>query len=270
MSEIDRDLVVRALGEQFGAIEELCAALDDRQWSAPTCLPGWSVKDNVAHVVGTERMLLGEATPEVDLGAPAHVRNDIGRINEAWVAAMRPLPGSEVLEAFRVATTARMAQLAGMSQVEFDEPSWTPAGQATYGRFMRIRCFDCHLHEQDIREALGLELRTDEVPVQLALDEVVTGLGFVVGKRAALPKGTGVRFRLRDPARTIDVEVGDRASVVPVLAGDPDVELVVAATMFLRLVGGRRTVEEPAEGGVEIQGDLPLGRRLLESLAFTV
>jgi uncharacterized protein (TIGR03083 family) len=270
MSEIDRDLVVRALGEQFDAVVELCETLEDQQWAAPTCLPGWSVKDNVAHMAGTERMLLGEATPEVDLGEPPHVHNDIGRINEAWVAVMRPLPGSEVLGAFREATAARMSLLAEMSQADFDEPSWTPAGQATYGRFMRIRSFDCHLHEQDIREALGIPLRADEASVQLALDEVSTGLGYVVGKRAAVPKGCGVRFRLSDPARTFDVQVGDRASVVPSLDADPDVELVVSATTFLRLVGGRRGVQEPRAAGVEINGDVPIGRRVLENLAFTV
>ena len=33
--------------------------------------------------------------------------------------------------------------------------SFTPAGKDTYGRFMQIRVFDCWLHEQDIRDALG-------------------------------------------------------------------------------------------------------------------
>jgi uncharacterized protein (TIGR03083 family) len=270
VSEIDRDRVVGALAEQYEVVAELCGALSDDQWAAATCLPGWNVKDNVAHMAGTERMLLGEATPEVDLGAAEHVRNDIGRINEAWVASMRPLSGREVLASFRSATAARLAALDEMSRAEFDEPSWTPAGQATYGRFMRIRCFDCPLHEQDIREALGLPLRTDERPLQLALDEVATGLGFVVGKRAALPPGTAVRFRLHDPDRVIDVDVAERAAVVPSLERAPDVELVMPAAAFCRLAGGRRSAPGPGTEGVEIRGDGQLGRRLVEHLAFTV
>ena len=31
----------------------------------------------------------------------------------------------------------------------------TPAGPDTYGRFMRVRIFDCWMHEQDIRRAVG-------------------------------------------------------------------------------------------------------------------
>ena len=31
----------------------------------------------------------------------------------------------------------------------------TPAGPDTYGRFMRVRDFDCWMHLQDIRDALG-------------------------------------------------------------------------------------------------------------------
>jgi uncharacterized protein (TIGR03083 family) len=270
VSEIDRDQVVGALAEQFEVVVELCDELSDDQWATATCLPGWSVKDNVAHMAGTERMLLGEDAPEVDLGTAEHVRNDIGRFNEAWVAAARPLSGAEVLASFRVATAAHLAALAEMSQAQFDEPSWTPAGQATYGRFMRIRCFDCHLHEQDIREALGLALRTEPGPLQLTLDEVATGLGFVVGKRAALPGGTAVRFRLHDPDRVIDVDVAERATVVPSLERAPDVELVMPAVTFCRLVGGRRSASSPGTEGLEIRGDAALGRRLVEHLAFTV
>jgi hypothetical protein len=130
--------------------------------------------------------------------------------------------------------------------------------------------FDCHLHEQDIREALGVPLRTDEVPLQLALDEVATGLGFVVGKRAALPRGTAVRFRLHDPDRVIDVDVADRAAVVPSLERPPDVELAMPATTFCRLVGGRRSSPWQGSEGVALRGDEQLGRQLAERLAFTV
>ena len=39
-----------------------------------------------------------------------------------------------------------------MTQADFDAPSWTPAGRdETYGRFMRIRHYDCFMHEHDIR-----------------------------------------------------------------------------------------------------------------------
>ena len=43
--------------------------------------------DVVAHVIGTESMLQGVATPEtdVDVSTLKHVRNDIGVLNERWL-----------------------------------------------------------------------------------------------------------------------------------------------------------------------------------------
>ena len=267
---IDRDAVVDALGSQFEEIAALCAELTEDQWLTPTCLPGWTVKDNVAHMAGTERMLLGEPTPEVPVDHLEHVRNDIARINEAWVESMRALAGAEVLAELRRATAARMEALGAMSQAQFDEPSWTPAGHATYGRFMRIRVFDCHLHEQDVREALGLPLRTEGVQLQLALDEAGTGLGFIAGKRAALPQGTGLRIELSEPERVFEVDVAERATVVDSLGRSADVELRLPATTFLRLIGGRGDLGDPSTVGVEVAGETELAERLVGALAFTV
>ena len=69
-------------------LASLGLALTDDQWGAPTPCPGWPVSAQYGHVIGTESMLLGRANPEVDPGSPAHVRNDIGGMNEKWVAAM--------------------------------------------------------------------------------------------------------------------------------------------------------------------------------------
>ena len=56
--------------------------------------------DIVAHVVGTESMLQGVATPEADIDVSTlkHVRNDIGVMNEHWVRKLRGLVAAELLE----------------------------------------------------------------------------------------------------------------------------------------------------------------------------
>ena len=61
---------------------------------------------------------------------------------------------------------------------------------------MRIRHYDCYLHEQDIRLALGMAVRETVDDLASALDEVATGLGYIVGRRAALPEGTRLRIDL--------------------------------------------------------------------------
>ena len=194
---VDKERAVALLRDEFGEIADLGSTLDERAWNTPTCLPGWTVKDNLSHMVGTESALAGEAMPTVDLPDLDYIHNDIAKLNEQWVASMRPVPGHEVLERFRSVTRDRLAELDAMTQAGFDAPSWTPAGpDETYGRFMRIRHYDCFLHEHDMRLAVGTVDRTDVEPLRFALEEVLPALGYAVGRKAAMPKGSRVRIRL--------------------------------------------------------------------------
>ncbi len=100
--------VIDLLEAEWASIMAVCATLDDDQWQAPTDCPGWSVKDNVSHLVGIENMLRGAvADPPVEQ-RPAHVRNDFGAFNEAAVAARRGRAGAEVLDEFRSEITSRL------------------------------------------------------------------------------------------------------------------------------------------------------------------
>ena len=149
--------VVDLLEGEWAQVSELCAALSPTEWARPTECPGWSVQDQLAHLIGTESMLLGEPTPDVTID-PAeyqHVRNDMGRINEAWVASMADRAPIEVLSRFRETTGRRLEALRTCDQEQWDAEGVTPVGKDTYGRFMRVRTFDCWIHEQDIRDAVA-------------------------------------------------------------------------------------------------------------------
>jgi uncharacterized protein (TIGR03083 family) len=219
---VDRDATVAALDEQFDALSGLLDELDAGDWVQPTACPGWSVKDHVSHVIGTEAMLLGRPSPEVDLGDRDDLRNDIARFNELWVEHYRSRMPAEVAADLREVVAERRAALAGMDQAAFDEESFTPAGPDTYGRFMRIRVMDMWVHEQDIREAAGRPGHLEGAAPQTALAEVSRALGFVVGKKAGAPPGSSVRFVLTGPVgATYDVAVAERARLVDGLDGEP-------------------------------------------------
>ena len=256
----------------WASLDALLAGLDDADWSRPTNLPGWDVKAVVAHVIGTESMLLGEAAPEVtvDDTAHPHVRNDIGRFNEAWVVAMADDAPADVLEHFRSRVAGRTDALAATTDESWAAVGFTPAGQDTYGRFMRIRAFDCWLHEQDIRDAVGRPGGEDGPAARAALDEITGIMGYVVGKQAGAPQGSRVRFELTGPAaRTIDVEVADRAAVVDELSGPPTVTLTMPAGVFARL-GGGRVDPDTVRDEVTIDGDEELGEQIVDNMAFTI
>ena len=246
----------------------------DDDWSKPSPLPGWDVKANVAHIIGTEAMLGGEQAPDVviDRDTLAHVMNDIGAFNEQWIESMRPMAPAEVLERFRSITSARLDALDALSQEEWDAESFTPAGKDTYGRFMQIRVFDCWLHEQDIRDAVGKPGDESGLAVEVTLDELATALGFVVGKKAGGQPGDRVTFALTDGGavvREIHVEVTERAMVVDRLHLPATLMLKMPVGVMTRRCAGRVGPDDLLDH-IEIDGDRDLATRILQNQAYTI
>ncbi|MDY6999694.1 MAG: maleylpyruvate isomerase family mycothiol-dependent enzyme [Actinomycetota bacterium] len=263
----------------FAVWDDLAALLgdlpDDR-WQAPTALPGWSVQDVVSHMIGTESFLQGLPAPDVDvdLATLDHVRNEIGAMNEQWVRAMRAHSPAEMRDEFTAMTAQRRAVLTDMSEADWNEVTFTPAGPDTYGRFMRVRIFDCWMHEQDIREAVQAPTAAADLAsatAQLALDEMAASMGFVVGKRAGAPDGSRVAIELTGPlARTINVAVEGRGKVVEDFGGAaPTVTITVDGLLFTRLAGGRTPAAQHA-GEIGYDGDEAVGRQIVEKLAYVI
>jgi uncharacterized protein (TIGR03083 family) len=175
---VDRDHMVDALSDEWDALVALAAGFAPDDWACATDLPGWAVKDVYAHVIGVESMLLGRPMPDVTLPDDLdHVRNEIGRANEIWIASYRERSGAEVLADLAGVITERRAVLAGMDQAAFDARSWTPSGEDTYGRFMRIRVMDMWFHEQDVREAIGRPGHLEGLAPEVTLDEITAAMG---------------------------------------------------------------------------------------------
>ncbi|MPZ85597.1 MAG: maleylpyruvate isomerase family mycothiol-dependent enzyme [Actinophytocola sp.] len=269
---IAKDAVVPVLVAEWASIDELLGSLGDAQWTTPTALPGWSVQDNVSHIIGTECALTGETPPPcaADVRGFSHVRNDIGAANEHWVQGLRGESPTTVLERFRAITAVRRKVLEAMSQKDFDAPSWTPAGQGTYGRFIRIRLFDCWMHEQDIRDAVGMPGNDGGRCAEGALSEVVSALGYIVGKRAGAPNGATVTIELTGPVRLAwHIAVDGRAKVVDELPGPATATVRLSSNLLTRLAGGRVPVESRIEE-IGFGGDTDLGRRVAFALPFTI
>src|SRR5262249_44159735 len=196
--------------------------------------------------------------PDMDLKALDHVRNDIGAMNECWVRDLSGESGANVLERFREITNRRREVLPSMSDEAWNAVGPTPSGMDSYGRFMRIRTFDCWMHEQDIRMALQRPSSDDELggpASQLSLDEIAATMGFVVGKLGKAPDGSRVHFDLTGPlARSIKVSVDGRAQVVDDFGGqEPTATIRLDGLQFTRLAGGRPMCPARApDGGLHV------------------
>ena len=263
------------LGAVWASLHDLGAGLDDADWARATPCPGWPVSAQYAHIIGTESSLLGRPNPEVDAGSPEHVRNPIGGFNEVWVVALAGRPRAEVLALFDEVAAARVEALQAMGEEDFSKESWTPVGQADYRRFMQIRVFDCWVHEQDVRDAVGRPGGDSGPVAEQAVDEIVRAAGYLVGKKAAAPAGSAVRIELTGPVtRRVEVSVADgRARVVDALDTTPTATVTLGSNAFTHLACGRigaADVAAGALGGYVLAGDEELGRRVVDNLAFTI
>jgi uncharacterized protein (TIGR03083 family) len=266
--------VVDELTEVWASVVEACEQLDDEQWDRPTDCPGWSVKDNLSHLIGIERMLLGDPPPPALAEVPSHVRNAFGELNEAWVEARRTVPGPEVLAEFVDTTNRRIDALTAMTPDEFDVVGWSPVGDAPYREFMVTRILDTWAHEQDIRRALVRPGGRNGVGERVVLDRCEQSMPYVVGKKVGPPDGTSVLFVVQGVlGRHILVAVsGGRAAPAPLPPEHPPtVTLTMEQDEFWRRCHGRLDpVEAASPGPVGIAGDDALGREVLAALAFMV
>ena len=157
VTELDKSDVLSGLFASWDTLDRLTTGLTDEQWQLPTPLPDWNVHAVVSHIIGTESVLQGIATPapNVDVSALEHVRNDSGAMNECWVRHLSGIPSAELRERFLAVTKDRRELLTDMSEDDWNVVTPTPAGPNSSGRFMRIRIFDCWMHEHDIRARLA-------------------------------------------------------------------------------------------------------------------
>lgn len=275
-SATEAPVEVRHLIQQWNQLDQLLSGLKKEDWNTPTALPGWTVRDVVAHVAGTEHMLSGEPVPDIELSEAArtHLRNPIAELNEKFVEEARSLSVEDAFEDFREAITARTEQLAEMTPAELEAETDSPVGRVPYHRFMGVRVFDCWVHEDDIRVALGMQHNLGSSSGRYALGEIVHALPRIVGKNAGAPDGARVRFRVVPGAETdlelaTDVVVDGRAALVKVDDSvEPTVELLFDSPTFVRAATGR-TVAAPG-AGVEVRGDETLGRAILGAMVFTI
>jgi uncharacterized protein (TIGR03083 family) len=264
VTELDKSDVLSGLFGTWDCLDRLLTGLSEDEWRSPTPLPGWSVHHVVAHIVGTESMLHGLSTPDADIDVSTlnHVRNDVGIANECWVRHLGEQSGAELHDRFRSLTADRRKRLTDMSVDDWNAPTATPVGPESFGRFMRVRLFDCWMHEQDIRDGLNRpssDAELSQPQARLAVDEIAATMGYVVGKLGKAPEGSRVAVELTGPlARTIRVAVDGRAQVVDDFNGSHATSTVrVDGLLFTRLAGGR----SDDSAGVKVRGDTEAGSR---------
>ena len=260
----DPSTIRAALEESFDALETLGTDLTPPEWETPSLCPDWTVRDVFEHLVGIENALVSWVPDGADTPPPFALANTFTR-------EVAELDSPAFMEQVRDVFDRRRQDLGALRLSDLDRPSWTPVGQASYGRFMEIRVFDFWVHERDISTPLSRPTEVTGPRAEIALAEVEGSLGYIVGKKVGLPDGHSIVFHLSGPLeRDIAVVVDGRAKVVERVSR-ADVEIWTDALTFIQLACGRIDPQEPIDiGSITWGGDAELGERAARNLRFTM
>lgn len=251
------------------ALTELCAPLTEPQWKTATDCPGWSVQDNISHLVGIENMLLGKPPTSHKSPKYDYIKNPIGEHNEHEIDVRRSLPGSVVFAEWQATSTERAQQLRTADAEYFAKPMMMPTGPGTLGDFLDIRILDLWIHDQDIRRALNISGNHGGPCAEHTIDRLIRTLPIVVGKRAATPEGESVSITLSGAVqRTIYITVTEgRAAIVTPPPTNPLCAVTMDSTVFTALATGRKQASELSWTS---SGDTALAQRIVSQLNMMI
>jgi uncharacterized protein (TIGR03083 family) len=273
--EWNRDEAVAAYVDALEGVLAVAETLESYEWPLPTDLPGWSVQDNVSHVVAVEHELAGRPLPDhaPDYEALSHVTNDFARHMEIGVDARRGVAPTELLAELRDLVAERIEVINGYP----DDPGFQipgPMGTTrSLERALPIRAFDIWAHEQDVRRAVDRPERLTGPAAAASLERIVAALPMVLGKEAGLPAGTGIRFVIEPPGPApagltvlVAVDADGLGRLVDDESATADVILTLPFEAFAKAATGRR---RPGSGQLSVIGDASLVERILDALVIT-
>jgi uncharacterized protein (TIGR03083 family) len=277
---VDRDALLDAFDQTVLSIIDLGYACRDDDFARPTECPGWTVKDQVSHVVGAEKAFAGLRRATVEVPDYPHIRNEMGRIVEQDVESRRGVPGQEVVAELAEFHPERMAAL----RASTDDLDTVVGGffgaDTTFGQQLHWRIVDAWCHEQDIRAALDRPGNLDSAAAALFTSDVLDALPRVAARVADVRPGHAVVLDVTGPVPArggVRVVTGDdgRPYGEALFSGQDrpageeqlDVTSIRLTTEALtRVAAGRRTVDEVHY--TVTTGDEDTARRVLEALVI--
>jgi len=258
--------------QAFSSVDELCTQLDDGHWELPTDLPGWSVKDNLSHLVSYEAAALGRppAPPLQDPDRFPYLKDEIQIGNEREVEWRRSRSGAEVLAEYREVIAERLAQLRNLDQSKPMAERETPIGlkDIPWARFLPVRVSDFFFHEQDMRRAAGKPGHLNGGVAAMVFERMSTNsLPRFAKWLGTVPDGATVAFDVEPPGHSFAIKVKDGKGETIETPPDPSVRISSDFEAFFLLIGGRRPPSELiAEGRARVEGDESLVRSVLEGI----
>lgn len=269
--------LVDAFAQSALAVLDLGRSCRQADFDLPTDCPGWTVKDQVSHIVGGELAMTDAAPPDVEVPDYDYLRSETARRHERAIEARRTVPGPEVVHELAAVLEHRLATLR-RPELTTDDVVPSPFGPMRLGDILPMRVVDVWTHEQDIRHALDRPGDLDSAAAAHFVATLFRLLPRIIAKDAGIEPGHSVILDLTGPvvgrggARVEEIDGAPRG--VALFSGtshdprpDEDCTTITLSTdAACRRAAGR--------GGLDdihytVSGDEELARRVLEALPFT-
>jgi uncharacterized protein (TIGR03083 family) len=255
------DIIQAVKGERRATLT-LLRDLDPDRFDTPTALPGWRIREVVAHLITTDRAsVTGGIIPTIVLSRNT---DRLEEWNERQVPkwANRPVPELLVgLERWgrRFARVADSTPI-GVYRVRIR----TPWGRAPGGIAFWVRAYDEWVHRHDIRRAL--DLPEEQVDLASVSEFLLNAIGY--GTIHSIPQRSATVAISFDgvPLPEWGYELAGR-TFGPDLANGADARIVASAPAFIMAAAARDRFEDlKANGALKIEGDEALATELLANL----
>ena len=181
-------------------LDVLVADLEPSRWSAPTPSPGWSVADQIGHLMFfDDAAALAIEQPDefvVTRTAAVDAMRSAGGADDYTLGVARSLAPADLLTAWRAAR-ARLTAAADRLEPGTRVPWYGPTMGAT--SFLTARLMEVWAHGIDIADTVGHSLvATDRLRHVAQLGFITRNWSYTV--RGAEPPTTTVRLELRAPS----------------------------------------------------------------------
>lgn len=281
--------LIEAYASTGQAILDIGMMCRPEEFDKPTQCPGWTVKDQISHVVAMENRTAGGVEEEVEVPDYEWVTTDVKRFMENGVEARRKKSGHDVVEEWKRLFPRRMRQLRDPSiTAETVVPG--PFGPRTVAELLTGRIADLWVHEQDLRQAVNWPGNLDSGGAAIFSTWVLDAFPKNAARGADLPIGTSVIMDVTGPVlaregvRIVPGE-DDRPFGESLFSGAAHVDDVDEATgEIIPLPSGstvsiRLSTESLTRRGAgrvptsqlrySVEGDEEFARRVLDALTIT-
>lgn len=156
--------------QQRRRLAETLAGFDESQWRAPSRCEGWSTRDVVSHLVGTNRFWAASMSSGL-AGSPTRILAAFDPVATpaAMVDASRAMAPIDVLAAYCASLDQLAAVLTDVPADAWSRPAESPVGHVELRAVALHALWDAWTHERDILLPLGLDPTADDDEIRASL-----------------------------------------------------------------------------------------------------